>query len=383
MNTVVTFVVIVAALSSVVDAAHVLTPGSVSPRFPESHDPKRSVMEYLEATNKTHGVGFTVGCDHNINLYSEPSTSKVRSTPASYTYYFFRDRTNKYFVRDETCKFLCANPCGVVFVSPVILQHYCKFVVTQNGDAYGLYLSGATSHRVLEFDKEANLLKGRTVYNVNDTVREPTPFRFKNGPVTYAGDCVPITKVPSKNLDASGERCNLSVTKPTSYPNFDVHVKKDSKKYYKLRVETHGTLSGVFLKSVVEPNVYQLRNVETCEYMCRSSECGVYMSPDGSKEDCKIHVEQSFLRDSFYIRFKHDNYYLTVVDGELTVSHNSGSRIEFVETEYLGKPTCGDVVGVTTAGRCGQRSVGNSLTINIPQLFFFLVLNYNNRTSLV
>ncbi|ACZ63591.1 FGF-2 [Pieris rapae granulovirus Wuhan] len=353
-----------------------------------------SPMEYLLQTNKTYGLGFSVGLDrNNINLYSDPSSFSVRSTPANFTYYFFRDKS-KYFIRDHQCNFLCVNPCGESFMSPIRFQHYCKFNIIKNlNNKYSVYASSKSvsiTHRILEFDNVENKLRARIVKNANESMMETIPpFQLKNGPILYRGKCVPINKVEQKNLDTTEERCKLNdIVKSTAPTNVDVYVKKDNVKFYKLRLENDQNTAfengDVFVKNVLQPNVYSLRNVKTCKYVCQNYDCGVYMSDENSNE-CKIRVEQNEDRNSFFIRFLHNNYYLSYnasVD-TMSFSHNTKTRIEFVEAEYKKKLNCKKFefnANKSPTNKC-TKSLGSTLSINLPHLFFFLMLNFTRNTD--
>ncbi|QOD40074.1 fgf-2 [Matsumuraeses phaseoli granulovirus] len=358
-----------------------------------------SPMFYLQMTNKTFGLGYTVGVDHNLNLYTERYSNYIRSTPSNYTYYFFKDR-NKYYIRDERCNFVCVNPCGTVFTSAIRYQHYCKFVIDKFDNKYSIFASStgqATTHRILNFNKTLNMLTANVVYNTNDTVHNKAPFTLKHGPRPQMNKCVSLLKVPQKNLDMKDqERCQLDIDVSAAAiinPNIDMYVKQDNKKFYKLKmgnsyINGDGALTGenvIFQKNYVEPNVYIFRNVDTCKYLCQSSECGVYMAEENSKE-CNIKVEQSLLRDSFYIKFMYNNYYLSYnnTDDSMTFSHNTKSRIEFVETVYDNKVSCNpvEINNEPSTKKCGDNnSSANTLTINLPHLFLFLVLNYNKTLT--
>ncbi|AAM70314.1 fibroblast growth factor 2 [Phthorimaea operculella granulovirus] len=338
-------------------------------------------MDYLMRTNKTFGVGYTVGYDRNINLYSEPNTFNVRSTPANYTFYFYRDN-DKYYIRDEECSFLCANPCGVVFMSKVRLQHYCKFYVEKHGhNVYSIFATnnGPTGviHKTLDFERNKNMVFAQVTNNV--TRQDGAMFHLKHGPRLRKVSCPAIMRVPQRNLAAEGRMCHIDpsiILNKNSLPTTesDVYVRKDHIKYYRMRT---GVQNRVFTKSLSSNNAYVLRDSKTCQYLCQSNMCGVYMSDYDVEGECNF-VFDSTSRSSFYIRLPTDNYYLSYNDttGVMNFSHTINSRVEFYEV-LENDPNTECLQRQKKASTCGKplNGVTNTLTINLPNLFLFLVLN--------
>lgn len=346
-------------------------------------------LKYLETTNKTFGLGYTINYDNNVNLFSDDTSINVKSTTSNFTYFFYLVK-NKYYIRDDKCNFICINPCGKVFTSPMRLQHFCKFIIKKIKNKYSIYTSSTgvtnTTYRVLKFDVNRNVLKGKIVSHTNDSVTEKALFKLTNGPVPYKGSCIPVTKVQQKNLDTSDDRCNVDKsitdnkkTKPVSIT--DVYIKKDNLKFYKIRFSDSKYSSDVYIKNVINNNVFVIRNVKSCKYLCQNIKCGVYESYENSL-DCLINVHQKTSNAPFYVRFVSNNYYLSYNEttDSMAFSHNTKGILEFVDTDYSDKMVCEKFeinTGRPPSEKCHPSNLSNSLTINLPQLFLFLMLNFN------
>nr|QGY99851.1 FGF [Cydia pomonella granulovirus] len=336
-----------------------------------------SPATYLKRSNKTHGFGYVIGLDddhHNTNLQSSTDSPDIRSTTANFTYYFYLDNNNKYYIRDNRCNFVCVNQCGTVFTSEVRLRHHCKFNLVWRGSACGIYTvnkEGVVS-KILQFDMEQNLLTA--LINTSVPVDGlPTPFTLKHGPKLMGNRCEALNKVSQRTLNTSKNKCVVD-----SILKEDVEDVVTDKRFYKLRMG-NAFIDGddlIFHKTELDqPNVYTFRNVHTCKFLCESSECGVFMS-DRNGSECRVRVERS--GSSYHIRFVGNNYYLSYnnSDSSMAFSHSTKSNIVFEETEYNDKLSCGGVSSGPIK-KCGSSSLGNTLTINIPHLFLFLMLNYN------
>ncbi|AAQ21708.1 fgf [Cryptophlebia leucotreta granulovirus] len=352
----------------------------------------RTPNDYLKLTNKTYGLGYVIGLNDHINLHSEPKSIDVRSTTANFTFFFYLDNNNKYYIRDENCNFLCLNHCGKVFTSPVRLRHHCKFNLLWKENRLGIYMvnKNGDPSKILKFDREQNLLTA-LVNNTLNVDMLPTPFRVKYGPQEVGVRCTSLSKIPQKTLDTSKNKCVTDTILEYNYDpstNNDMFVKKDDKKFYKLRlgdsfINGDGSLNGpnvIFHKNIIEPNVYLFRNVHNCKFLCQNTKCGMFMS-DENTSDCKIRVEQSLLRDYFYIKFINSNYYLSYNTSEnsMSFSHSTKSNIVFEETSYNEKLTCSNILSSVdkVSDKCNSNNLGNILTVNLPNMFLVLMLNYN------
>ncbi|AGQ20366.1 fgf-2 [Clostera anastomosis granulovirus A] len=304
------------------------------------HDSK-SPIHYLMISNKTQGVGFNVGVlNGTVNLYTDAASRYVRSTPSNSTYYFFKDG-DKYYIRDGDCNFVCANPCGVVYVSRVRVKHQCKFAVNRRADHYSVYAYNTNevvvTYRVLWFDVKQNVLRARALTDNESISRVDAPFLLRGDPTWYAGRCVPIKrthqKVSTRNV------CMIDVDKDggsmINSTNVDLYVKKDNRRLFSLRTAHDNTTlyDGVFSKTVISPNVYVLRNEDTCKYLCHTIECGVFMGRENSAE-CTVRMERSVNNAFFYLKFVQNNLYLSF-NGSVLSTQEATTRVWFDETKTV------------------------------------------------
>ncbi|AER41544.1 fibroblast growth factor 2 [Epinotia aporema granulovirus] len=309
-----------------------------------------SILSYLLESTKLKGVGFNIAVkntDQYTNLHVT-NDNVVRVTTADYTFYFYRDG-NKYYIRDASCKFLCANPCGVVFTSSIRLQHYCRFNIKMiTTGLFKIYLDSRNNdvvkYKSLDFVVADNKLRALTNLHNYDDVK--ASFRIHGTPI-YDASCPRLSTVDSKNLDAlssedMSKKCAIPDQNDNSVlVNYDVHIKQDRRQYYQIKIgeeyiDGEGGVvesSKVFQKHFIKPNVYAFRNINTCKFICQNANCGVYMSSVYSN-DCKLRVEQSLLRDSFFVKFIQNNYYLSYTNKNVTYSSNPRSKIEFDEYMY-------------------------------------------------
>lgn len=356
---------------------------------------------YLARSNKNEGVGYSIVFD-NIRLHPDPESNSIRSTTANYTFYFYRDGP-KFYIRDRKCNFVCMNPCGTVYTSPVRLQHQCKFAVGLGaGGLFKIYAVSRgvnTTYRGFEFVREDNILRGRI--RLASEADVSASFRLEGQP-RHERSCKRIASVPQKNLDVRREgegddvnRCSMIDTAAVfSNPNADVVVREETKRYYALRMDRgyldgNGALSArksVFVKHYVSPNVYVFRNAETCKFLCLSRECGLFAS-GGYTAECQIRVEQSLLRDTLFVRFLKTNYYLSYNEktGRVDYAENAKSRVEFEETAPPGTGECTPFStsdpGPAPPRRGCPKNSGETLVISLPSLLLVAVLNFNRTDS--
>ncbi|AEB00395.1 fgf-2 [Clostera anachoreta granulovirus] len=307
------------------------------------HDSK-SPIHYLKISNKTLGVGFNVGVlNGTVNLYTDTVSRYVRSTPSNSTYYFFKDG-DKYYIRDADCNFVCANPCGVVYVSRERVQHQCKFAVNRRVDHYSIYAyntNGASvTYRMLWFDVKQNVLRARALTD-NETInRVDAPFLLRGDPTWYTGRCVPIKRTHQKVLRSNQNMCMIDVDGDVgsmiNSTNVDLYVKKDNRRLFSLRIAHDNTTlyDGAFSKTVISPNVYVLRNEDTCRYLCYSVECGVFMGQENSAE-CTVRIERSVENAFFYLKFVNNNNYLSF-NGSVLSTQKATTRVWFDGTKTVG-----------------------------------------------
>ncbi|AMF83848.1 fgf-2 [Cnaphalocrocis medinalis granulovirus] len=348
-----------------------------------------TVLDYLMSTNKTVGVGYTMGLNDNINFYTDTSTGFVRSMPvAKHVYYFYRDVNNdKYFIRDENCGFLCVNPCGDVFTSLNRYHHYCKFMITnKNSERFGIFTSsnGATiTHRLLEFDLFNNILRAKIVRNITDSIIHENKIILKNGPQsTPPTKCEPIHLAEHINLDNTNDKCKLDDTivnvikKQTKNNNPNsMGIKKDSLIYYKITIDTkdNNTHTKVFIKNTLEANnVYTLRDIDTCMFLCKSQECGVYYSTENS-EECKIKILHNKYKSYFFSTlFVYTNSLydtkLQLIDKNEDIIKNSQKCKRQNNTNKRSTRLC------TRNPTADNKNIGKNLRVNVMLIHIYLLM---------
>lgn len=352
-----------------------------------------TVFSRLIASTKLNGVGFNVAVkntDQYTNLHVT-NDNVVRVTTANYTFYFHHDG-NKYYIRDSSCNFLCANPCGVVFTSPIRLQHYCRFnIKLMNTGLFKIYLdtysNGSIKYKSLDFVVADNKLRALT--NLRNYTDVKAAFKIHGTPI-YHTSCPRLSIADSKNLDAlsvedMSKKCAIPELNDNDVlPNYDVHMKQDRRQYYQIKIggeyiDGEGGVaqnSKVFQKHFINPNVYAFRNTKTCKFICQNSKCGVYMSNVYSN-DCKLRVEQSLLRDSFFVKFVQNNYYLSYTNNNVTYSANPKSKIEFDDYMYgvvSGCPSF-DVYSPSPTNDDCYRNKGTRLCVSIVTVLLGFIVN--------
>ena len=349
-------------------------------------------MRYLYNTNKTYGLGYTIGVYRdNVNLYVEQNSPIVRSIPSNYTFYFYNDN-NKFYIRNNMCNFLCVDACGVAFMSPVRYKHYCKFHInsTHTGNFSIFSVNNNGKRRDFKFDSIHNILK------MSKTNTEEYPFVLKNGPVHHLNKCQPIARTVQQTLVVNTDECTPTVKKNKhGSGGVEVSVKRDDHQYYGMRpmdIDDDSQFSQrhhLFVKHIISPGVYVLQNAITCKFVCQNSECGVYMS-NVNNGQCKVHVMTN--RDnSFYVRFYNDNYNLmyNTTTNELSYAHSKRSRVKLVpilKNKDTHRYVCNNLEVSSrdyddeSTKECKKfsRNTANVLSLSIPNIVFFLMLSYNN-----
>lgn len=354
-------------------------------------------MRYLHNTNKTYGLGYTIGVlRDNVNLYAELDSPTVRSIPSNYTFYFYNDN-NKFYIRNSMCNFLCVDVCGVAFMSPVRYKHHCKFHInsTHTGNISIFSVNNNGKRRDFKFDSIHNILK----MSMTTTDTEEYPFVFKNGPIHHHNRCQPIARTVQQTLVVNTGECTPTLKKNKHNNGVEVSVKKDDHQYYTMQtiddddddsqfIQRHH----LFVKHYISPGVYVLQDAITCKFVCQNSECGVYMS-NVNNGQCKIHVMTN--RDnSFYVRFYNNNYNLmyNTTTNELSYAHSKKSRVKLVPM-HRNKDThrymCNNLEANSreyddeSTKECIKlkKNTASALSFSIPNIVFFLMLSYNNTSE--
>nr|ARX72106.1 fibroblast growth factor 2 [Erinnyis ello granulovirus] len=343
-------------------------------------------MRYLANTNKTSGLGYTIGVRRDkVNLYVQRGSVEVRSIPSNYTFYFYKDNDNKYYIRNNVCRFLCIDMCGVAFVSPVRYKHHCKFYLnaTRDGSFSILYVNNG-KRRDFMFDSVNNILR------VNKTVTDEHPFVLKHGPVQDERRCRPIAKSVQQTMVVNEHQCTPKTTNASLYlrGGVKVAVRKDDHRYYKMQLYDGTRLfeNDMFVThTTTSPGLYAIQNVNTCEFLCYNDECGVYTATTNNFE-CKVRMVIN--RDkTFYVRFYQNDHNLlyNTTTNELSCAMNKKSRVKFVLTnDDVHRYSCNNLnidSRQESTKKCKKNNVknkANSFVLSLPNLVFFLMLSYNN-----
>ncbi|ABY47836.1 fibroblast growth factor-2 [Helicoverpa armigera granulovirus] len=288
------------------------------------------------------GKGHTILYNDDTPLYPRSLSQNAPvlsiSKYENHTFYFYLDhKVNKYYVRDDTCRFLCLNPCGVAYMTNVLVKHHCKFRIESKADMHRIYVPNSARsdknsyYRYIMFNAKSNVVQGKT--NVKDIDTIPYEFRIVSTK-SEQKNCTKIAKMAAINLDAvSSSRCELPKVSEVTADDVtrEIKVYSSNKYFYHLRlVDGYVTSSGAldvimgdntrFHKEQLlnETNVF--RNTDNCKYLCMDV-CGkVYMSLS-YKTDCLVNVIGTTLTSSVYFQFVRHNNYLTVnSDGSLSNS---------------------------------------------------------------
>ncbi|AOW41479.1 fgf-lp [Trichoplusia ni granulovirus LBIV-12] len=304
------------------------------------------------------GMGYTLLYKGDTPLYPRSLSQNAQVVSISkyenHTFYFYFDsKVNKHYVRDDTCRFLCLNPCGVAYMSNVLVKHHCKFRIDNNADAmHRIYVPNSahseknSNYRYVIFNDTLNVVQGKT--NVKDLSTIPYDFKITSTK-TNQTECTKIAKIAAINLDSiRGSRCELpKITEVTAAEvTREIKVYSSNRFFYHLKlvnsyVTSAGTLDLVmgdhtrFHKEQLLNETYVFRNTDNCKYLCMSV-CGkVYMSLS-YKTDCLVNVLPTTVANSVYFQFDRKKNYLTVDDyGFLSNSttHTHRSQVQMAMTE--------------------------------------------------
>lgn len=306
------------------------------------------------------GKGYTLLYNGDTPLYPQSLSQNAPVVSISkyqnHTFYFYFDKkVNKYYIRDDTCRFMCLNPCGVAYMSDVLVKHHCKFRVDSGGggDAmYRIYVPNSARseknsyYRYIFFNTTSNVVQGKT--NVKDI--SSVPYELKvTSTKTDQMKCTKIAKIAPINLDlVNSSRCELpKITKVTAADiTREIKVYSSNRFFYHLKVidgyiNGAGTLDTIlgdvtrFHKEQLLDQTYVFRNTDNCKYLCMSV-CGkVYMSLS-YKTDCLVNVLATTMANSVYFQFDRNKNYLTVDEyGSLTNSttRTYRSQVQMAMTE--------------------------------------------------
>ncbi|AQQ80395.1 FGF-2 [Betabaculovirus altermyunipunctae] len=298
--------------------------------------------EFAPKASLTFGSGHSLVYD--LETYVYPRTPNQNAPIVSttkydnHTWYFYRDvKTDKYYARDDTCRFMCMNPCGTAFMSNVLVKHYCKFKIDSNDEHYKLYIpssvgSSRRSYRYLVFDSKFNAVKGV----IGMTNHTEIPFKFSIEPTrTNQTGCTRIGKMSAINLDAhSTTRCSLPRTTELvkgGEITKEIQVVSNIRYYYHLKMHGGYVTSSAnihpligdysrFQKEMINVNVFVFRNTDTCNYLCLNK-CGVVYMSLKHNSDCNIRIVDTTASGNVYLKFlRHDTYLAVDSDGNLTNS---------------------------------------------------------------
>nr|AHN92163.1 fgf-2 [Agrotis segetum granulovirus] len=370
-----------------------------SERKVDPHYGDTTPMGFLKRSTKSTGAGYILNVGGSYNIYTDPFT-KIRSTTSNNYFYFYRD-DGKYYIRDEKCNFVCANPCGEVFVSAYRLQHYCKFKVIQDPatSAFKIYIPSSGSvptYRALEFLVKDNLLRAKV--GIKNEAEVPALFFFKD-PVKIQNKCPSISKVQQYNLDAHPDnsvpdnRCAHLNTRVLAENRItgSLPLKSESVRYFHLMMdskyingaggfsETSGS-DTIFQQHYLKPNVFAFRSVQSCSFLCQNK-CGFVYVTKKYNDDCMIRVEQSSVSNSFFLRFTENNFFLAYNTTTDTLGHTdrARSRLSFVDATVSLPDECPrlDLDKREERDNKCALSLANNIVINIPHMLFLILLNYN------
>lgn len=279
------------------------------------------------------GEGYEIVFNRDTPVYpknlDQNSMIKSISKYENHTFYLYHDRkSEKFYVRDESCRFLCLNPCGVAYMSNVIVKHYCKFKIEEKSGLYRLYIpsSGASlkkvTYRYLSFDVSRNVVNG--VLNLHNPDLVPYEVKMENKKTNQTG-CTKIGKMVALNFDAKeSSRCSLpkvSEMTPAEITK-DIQVVSSVRYFYHLKlpdgyVTSSASLNPMmgdysrFHKEMVNTNAYVFRNTDTCDYLCMNK-CGVVYMSLIYNTDCKLRIQETTAVGNVYLKFERHHYYLSV-----------------------------------------------------------------------
>ncbi|ABQ52059.1 fgf-2 [Spodoptera litura granulovirus] len=317
-----------------------------------------NAMTRIMGSNLTFGVGYHVLYRGNTPLYpkDDKRNSKVVSTTAytPHEFFFYYDfKSEKFYIRDSRCRFMCMNPCGDVFMSSQIVKHYCKFKVVKETDYYKLFIPSSyvsdknQTLRYLSFDTEHNLVVGKTKI-VNESLI-PAEFMINGKKNSHQHKCPKIPKMASIVLDNDpNNRCRMpskSDFNPTLIKT-PISVSLGARYFYSLKLNNMYVTSNAQLASytneyttfqkeqITVDNVFVFRSTDSCNYLCLNK-CGVVYMATGFNNDCKIKVESSGNENIVHLKFVKNNYYLAAGDDSLTNTTNSSykTQLELIESE--------------------------------------------------
>ncbi|AJK91781.1 fgf-2 [Spodoptera frugiperda granulovirus] len=287
--------------------------------------------ELLPNSSITFGPGYTLVYNRDTPVYPRSSEQNAQIVSTSkyenHTWYFYHEpKSNKYFVRDETCRFMCLNPCGLAFMSNVLVKHYCKFRIEKYTDMYRLYIPSSnsstktTNYRHLVFDSKFNIVRGEL--NVHPLTSVPYSFIMERTLTNQSG-CTKIGKLVAINLDAhESTRCTLPKVREMAPVDVtkEIQVVTNNRYFYHLKlnggyVTSNAGLNGMmgdysrFHKEMINTNTYVFRSTDNCNYLCMNK-CGVVYMSLKYNTDCKIRVVPTTAANNVYLRFERHHYYL-------------------------------------------------------------------------
>lgn len=307
------------------------------------------------------GVGYSLVHNKETPVYprSLDQNAYIVSTTKyeNHTWYLYRDtKVDKFYIRDQSCRFMCLNPCGTAFMTNVLVKHYCKFKIEEKDSMHRVYIPSSavatknTNYRYLTFDSTFNIVKGVLNLKKSDLV----PYTFAMEPTkTNQTGCTKIGKMASLNLDLrQNTRCTLPTVREMTPADVtkELQVVSSIRYFYHLKmndgyVTSTANINPVmgdysrFHKEMINTNLYVFRSTDNCNYLCLNK-CGVVYMSLKFNDDCKIRIVETTAANNVYLKFDRHQSYLTVneqgtLTNSTTITYRNQVQLEMTEMENM------------------------------------------------